>query len=156
MKQFLGCIGLLGILSITGCGFELRKPLQQVQATQSLQLILPSDMSQTDSLSIHEQLHLMGYIPLDAQEPMVIKIQKASIRRYELFGILTEIRLILTADVSYQIKGKTHQSTLSVSQSYQYDKSKLTSHDKQYEQVKASLFADLARQIGEQYRILSD
>lgn len=151
MNVLRAVIVAVATLVLTGCGYELRR--QHINDTA--QIHLNADPQAKKILS--QQLYLMGYRNTDSQDPSAlpaINVQNLVIRRYELLGIVTEIRLVLTADVSYQIGTKTYQYTLQATRSYQYNKAAVSALDTEREAIKDWLYQELAYKIGEQYRIL--
>lgn len=150
---------------VVGCGYELRRNATDtsVSASHHTNQIRLSVADTTADALMREQLQLMGYhiiatntqaVAPDAHTAPVINVSNLSIQRYELLGALTEIRLILTADVSYQIGSDKHHHILQATRSYQHNKAGVSSSDTEYEQVKLWLYQELARKIGEQHRIL--
>lgn len=156
---------LIGIIAamMMGCGYKLRGSTNNTNLPSSHYDKIQLSVTDTKAdVLIREQLQLMGYhvttkTGTQADTPNAtpaIDINNLSIQRYELLGILTEIRLILIADVSYQIGLKNHHYTLQATRSYQYNKAGISASDTEYEQIKHWLYQDIARQIGEQHRIL--
>lgn len=140
--------------ALTGCGYQLRRyPSDALFAHHTHQVKLVVTDPQAKKV-IQQKLHLMGYVMTDDSPQANIGVQNLNIRQYELIGILTEIRLILTADVSYQIGTKTHRYTLQATRSYQYNKATVSASDTEREAIKDWLYQELAYKIGEQYRIL--
>ncbi|MGO1781316.1 MAG: hypothetical protein ACTHZO_03010, partial [Moraxellaceae bacterium] len=74
-------------------------------------------------------------------------------------GVLTEIRLVLSADVSYQTmeddEPVTLSNTIRVERSYQYNEASVSTDDQQGDQTRDWLYNSLARRITDQYVALS-
>ena len=93
-------------------------------------------------------------------EPIAaITINNVRFKRYELVGVLTEIRLVLSADVSYQTMENGKPITLSnpiqVERSYQYNEASVSTDDQQGDQIRDWLYDSLARRITDQYVAIS-
>ena len=88
-----------------------------------------------------------------------IDISNVRFKRYELVGVLTEIRLVLSADVSYQTiengKPVTLTNPIQVERSYQYNEASVSTDDQQGDQVRDWLYDSLARRITDQYVAIS-
>lgn len=84
-----------------------------------------------------------------------ITVNNLRFKRYELVGVLTEIRLVISADVSYQSmdNGKlvTLTNPIQVERSYQYNEASVSTDDQQGEQIREWLYDSLARRITDQY-----
>ena len=87
-------------------------------------------------------------------------------QKYELVGVLTEVRLVLSADVTYQTLQTEVSSTgsrmpvivkspVQVERSYQFNEASVSVEDQQGEHVKDWLYDALARRITDQYVALS-
>ena len=81
-----------------------------------------------------------------------IEIKNLRFQRYELVGTLTEIRLVLTADVIFTANdGRKLSDSVQVEHSYQYNEASVTPQDQQGEQVKPWLYDELAKRITQKY-----
>lgn len=84
-----------------------------------------------------------------------IQVSNIQLHNYQLRGILTEIRLVLSADVKYHIiqNGKPTDvtNTIQVQRSYQYDQASVSTDNPQAEQIKLWLYDNLAERIADQY-----
>lgn len=84
-----------------------------------------------------------------------IQVSNIQLHNYQLRGILTEIRLVLSADVKYHIiqNGKPTDitNTIQVQRSYQYDQASVSTDNPQAEQIKLWLYDNLAQRIADQY-----
>lgn len=175
---------LIPALTLTGCGFQLRgtdnvigkplgKTLSNAQTTNMAQLRLPpaqivmgtspEDFAVKKSLT--KQLSQLGSGVIDGDtspktataSPSLPSIQVSNIQlhNYQLRGILTEIRLVLSADVKYHViqNGKPTDvtNTIQVQRSYQYDQASVSTDNPQAEQIKLWLYDNLAQRIADQY-----
>ncbi len=88
-----------------------------------------------------------------------IAIENVTFRKYELVGVLTEVRIVMTADVTYQVwqEGvlKSHHQPLQLERSYQYNQASVSFEDKQSERIKYWLYENLAKRVSAQYVALS-
>ena len=95
-----------------------------------------------------------------------IRVENVQLQKYELVGVLTEVRLVLSADVTYQTLQAevsntgsrmpvTVKSPVQVERSYQFNEASVSVEDQQGEQVKDWLYDALARRITDQYVALS-
>lgn len=91
----------------------------------------------------------------DAEQIATIRVNNVRFKRYELVGVLTEIRLVLSADVSYQTfedgKPVTLSNPIQVERSYQYNEASVSTDDQQGDQIRDWLYDSLARRITDQY-----
>ncbi|SLJ83869.1 hypothetical protein [Psychrobacter sp. DAB_AL43B] len=90
-----------------------------------------------------------------AETIAAITVNNIRFKRYELVGVLTEIRLVLSADVSYQSiengKPVTLTNPIQVERSYQYNEASVSTDDQQGDQIRDWLYDSLARRITDQY-----
>lgn len=145
-----------GTLSITACGFALRGSNHALFATPtSVKLTLPDDVgSLALKHALDQHLRLMGAQPDDAADKQIV-VSNLSLRRYELVGTLTEVRLVLMADVGYHLSPKSVQNvSLQVERNYQYNEASVVALDQQGNKAQAWLYDDLAKHIAEQYRAI--
>ena len=165
----LGSAGLL-----TGCGFHLRgydAPMQFDVAKTAI-LIEDNRISFPLKLPLTRRLQALGVDVVDGismiesaanssvnnttAEPIAtINISNVRFRNYELVGVLTEIRLVLSADVTYTTIQNGQPVTLTnpiqVERSYQYNEASVNTDDQQGDQVRDWLYDSLARRITDQY-----
>lgn len=163
LKQLLTPLLCLSVLGVSGCGFALRgtsnSTLQVAPTHANVQLTL-DDNATAFALKrpLTEQLSLLG-ITSQSSASEQIKVANLRFRRYELVGTLTEVRLVLMADVSYTLtkdgKATTKTAPIQVERSYQYNEASVVTQDSQGEQVKLWLYNALAQRIAEQYRTLA-
>ena len=90
-----------------------------------------------------------------AEQIATINVNNVRFKRYELVGVLTEIRLVLSADVTYQTiqdgKPVTLTNPIQVERSYQYNEATVSTDDQQGNQIRDWLYDSLARRITDQY-----
>ncbi|OLF37328.1 hypothetical protein BTW00_04245 [Psychrobacter sp. C 20.9] len=129
--------------------FPLKLPLTRRLTTLGVDVI--GNMTVDDVIRSNQQA---GAKPIAA-----IDISNVRFKRYELVGVLTEIRLVLSADVSYQTieKGKpvTLTNPIQVERSYQYNEASVSTDDQQGDQIRDWLYDSLARRITDQYVAIS-
>lgn len=125
--------------------FPLKLPLTRRLKTLGVDVI--DNMTPTDIQRNNQQA--------DAESIAAINISNIRFKRYELVGVLTEIRLVLSADVSYQMMNNGKPVTLSnpiqVERSYQYNEASVSTDDQQGDQTRDWLYDTLARRITDQY-----
>lgn len=155
-----GIAGILviGMLTLTACGFTLRGTTASTlnKAGIPVKLVVPNDANAVAlKHTLAQQLQLMGIEPNETSAQQIITISNLQIRRYELIGTLTEVRLVLMADVSYQLSPQRTQTvSLQVERSYQHNEASVVTLDQQGSKAQMWLYDDLARRIAEQYRAL--
>ncbi|HBH33842.1 MAG TPA: hypothetical protein DDW38_04755, partial [Psychrobacter sp.] len=109
-------VALLGSpLILSSCGFHLRgydSPM--TYAVQSTALTINDDdpVSFRLKLPLKQRLNAVGVNVVDdigrqinsseKQYTSSIRVENVQLRRYELVGVLTEVRLVLSADVFYE------------------------------------------------------
>ena len=171
----LPLLTVLGSASLlTGCGFHLRgydAPLQFDVAKTAI-LIEDNRISFPLKSPLTRRLQALGVNVVDgismiestansttnntAAEPIAtIDISNVRFRRYELVGVLTEIRLVMSADVTYKTVQNGQPVTLTnpiqVERSYQYNEASVSTDDQQGNQIRDWLYDSLARRITDQY-----
>ncbi|WP_298979870.1 hypothetical protein [uncultured Psychrobacter sp.] len=163
---------------LTGCGFHLRgldAPLNfEVEKTavviednrRSFPLKLPLTrrletlgVDVVDGMTMIENAANSKANNTDAEKIALIKVDNLRFRRYELVGVLTEIRLVLSADVTYDTYQNGQPVTLTnpiqVERSYQYNEASVSTDDQQGDQIRDWLYDSLARRITDQYVAIS-
>lgn len=159
-----------GVAPLHGCGFQLRGyPSAVVQLAQSTELVFgtkPDDIMVKNALKHQLDLLALGYtdsIPIAngsnavpaASEVPRIRVDNIRLNTYQLRGILTEIRMVMSADVTYNVQqnGSWHSKTqtLQVQRSYQYDQASVATDNPQADQMRAWLADNLAQRIADQY-----
>ncbi|WP_066801592.1 hypothetical protein [Moraxella oblonga] len=157
LKQFVVSISCVSVLALSGCGFALRgtdKSLHVAPQHQSVELT--SDET-ADAFALKQPLtkHLQvrGITTNSANNH--IHLQNVRFRRYDFVGTLTEVRLVLMADVVYQFGDKKYQYPLQVERSYQYNEASVVTDDGQDRQTRVWLYDHLSERIAEQYRAIA-
>ena len=121
------------------------------QRLKTLGAEVMSNMTLDDVARNNRQAH--------AEPIAVIDISNVRFKRYELVGVLTEIRLVLSADVSYQTfengKPVILKNAIQVDRSYQYNEASVSTDDQQGDQIRDWLYERLARRITDQYVAIS-
>ena len=171
----LPLLTVLGSASLfTGCGFHLRGYDASLQFDVAKTAILIEDNRISFPLKspLTRRLKALGVDVVDgismiestansstnntAAEPIAtIDISNVRFRRYELVGVLTEIRLVMSADVTYKTVQNGQLVTLTnpiqVERSYQYNEASVSTDDQQGNQIRDWLYDSLARRITDQY-----
>ena len=162
--------------SLSGCGFQLRgydTPML-LNASKTAVIIEDNRTSFPLKLPLTRRLTTLGVDVIDnmsvddvirsnqqagAKTIAAIDIRNIRFKRYELVGVLTEIRLVLSADVSYQTiengKPVTLTNPIQVERSYQYNEASVSTDDQQGDQIRDWLYDSLARRITDQYVAIS-
>ena len=129
--------------------FPLKLPLTRRLTTLGVDVI--DNMTSTDVARRNQQT--------GAESIAAIDISNVRFKRYELVGVLTEIRVVLSADVSYQAiengKPVTLSNPIQVERSYQYNEASVSTDDQQGDQIRDWLYDSLARRITDQYVAIS-
>ena len=158
--------------SISGCGFQLRgygAPML-FDVAKTAVIIEDNRTSFPLKLLLTRRLEALGVDVIDnmtladvtnnnqragAETIAAITVNNIRFKRYELVGVLTEIRLVLSADVSYQSiengKPVTLTNPIQVERSYQYNEASVSTDDQQGDQIRDWLYDSLARRITDQY-----
>lgn len=159
-------------LSLSGCGFQLRgydAPML-FDVNKTAVIIEDNRTSFPLKLPLVSRLNALGVEVIDnmtladvasnnqkaGAEPIAaITVNNVRFKRYELVGVLTEIRLVMSADVSYQSiengKPVTLTNPIQVERSYQYNEASVSTDDQQGAQIRDWLYDSLARRITDQY-----
>lgn len=169
----LASLPMFAVLStaatLSGCGFQLRgydAPLK-FDVDKTAVIIEDNRTSFPLKLPLTRSLEALGIEVVDsiavienanratADQIATITINNVRFKRYELVGVLTEIRLVLSADVSYQTlengKPVTLTNPIQVERSYQYNEASVSTDDQQGTQIRDWLYDSLARRITDQY-----
>lgn len=148
---------VLSALTLSGCGFALRgtgESLQIAPAYQTVQLSLDDSQENLHlkrAMTKHlELMHLKTGLSTNQ-----IRVDNLRFRRYELVGTLTEIRLVLSADVKITVGTKTTTAPMQVEQSYQYNEASVVTLDQQGEESRGWLYDQLGERIAERYRAMA-
>jgi len=159
-------------LSLSGCGFQLRgydAPML-FDVNKTAVIIEDNRTSFPLKLPLVSRLKALGVEVIDnmtladvannnqkadAEPIAAITVNNVRFKRYELVGVLTEIRLVMSADVSYQSiengKPVTLTNPIQVERSYQYNEASVSTDDQQGDQIRDWLYDSLARRITDQY-----
>ncbi|MDV2859269.1 hypothetical protein R0I52_00895 [Psychrobacter sp. CAM01] len=162
--------------ALSGCGFQLRgyETPMLLDVAKTAVIIEDDRTSFPLKLPLTQRLKTLGAevmsnTTLDevarnnrqahAEPIAVIDISNVQFKRYELVGVLTEIRLVLSADVSYQTfengKPVILKNAIQVDRSYQYNEASVSTDDQQGDQIRDWLYERLARRITDQYVAIS-
>ena len=158
--------------SLSGCGFQLRgydTPML-FDVAKTAVIIEDNRTSFPLKLPLTRHLEALGVDVIDnmtladvannnqkvgAETIAAITVNNLRFKRYELVGVLTEIRLVISADVSYQSmdngKPVTLTNPIQVERSYQYNEASVSTDDQQGDQIRDWLYDSLARRITDQY-----
>lgn len=176
----LAALPMFAVVGVTaglsGCGFQLRgydSPML-FDAAKTAVIIEDDRISFPLKLPLTQRLETLGVDVIDnmtvsdviannkniSADPMAaINISNVRFKRYELVGVLTEIRLVLSADVTYQTtengKPVTLTNPIQVERSYQYNEASVSTDDLQGDQIRDWLYESLARRITDQYVAIS-
>ncbi|MFC6381949.1 LPS assembly lipoprotein LptE [Psychrobacter glacincola] len=158
--------------SLSGCGFQLRgydTPML-FDVAKTAVIIEDNRTSFPLKLPLTRHLEALGVDVIDnmtladvannnqkvgAETIAAITVNNLRFKRYELVGVLTEIRLVISADVSYQSidngKPVTLSNPIQIERSYQYNEASVSTDDQQGDQIREWLYDSLARRITDQY-----
>ena len=164
-------------LMLSSCGFHLRgydSPM--TYAVQSTRLILNDNDPTSFRLKqpLTQRLNAVGINVVDdigrqinssdKQHTSTIRVENIRLKRYELVGVLTEVRLVLSADVFYETLNNTQgqpnepmtvKNQVQVERTYQFDEASVSTDDKQGKQIEEWLYRNLAQRITDQYVALN-
>lgn len=161
------------VSQLPACGFHLRgydAPMSQnIPTTELIFNNTPEDYAvknalkkQLDQLSVKTQETVIQpntSANTPSALPARIEVKNIRLQNYQLRGILTEIRMVLSADVTYRAiengQPRTLTNTIQVQRSYQYDQGVVATDNPQAEQIKVWLYDNLAQRIADQYMALS-
>lgn len=173
-------------IALTGCGFALRTAPSAQPTTNPTPIVLNINSTDQDLiLAINTALSQKLAQPitqpitqLDTPTPMTanttanakttadIELNNITLQRYELLGVLSEIRLVLSGTVSYPShsipshSNSSHSSPIyskqsyPVSVSYSYQHNEATIAQDNDNAIRAWLYNEFASQIAEQYHLL--
>ena len=161
------------LTQLPACGFHLRgydAPMSQNIPTTEL-IFHNSPEAYAVKNALKKQLHQLSINTQDrvinknatnqsnTALPASIEVKNIRLQNYQLRGILTEIRMVLSAEVSYRAiengQPRTLTNTIQVQRSYQYDQGVVATDNPQAEQIKVWLYDNLAQRIADQYVALS-
>lgn len=157
LKQFVISTLCVSVLALSGCGFALRGTQDGLQVAKQYQTVQVSAVDTAEAFALKQPLikHLNVRGITQSSSANNIHLSNVRFRRYELVGTLTEVRLVLLADVSYELNGQKHSHSLQVERSYQYNEASVVPVDGQGDKAKTWLYDNLAERIAEQYRSLA-
>lgn len=157
MPKLLTALPIISALVLSGCGFALRGTDTTLQIAPEYQSTTITSQDTPEAFALKQPLirHLQMHGVSQATSTNRIHLDNVRFRRYELVGTLTEVRLVLTADVSYELGSVKHSHPIQSEHSYQYNEASVAITDTQGEAVKVWLYDDLAQRIAEQYRTLA-
>ena len=162
---------------LSSCGFHLRgydSPM--TYAVQSTRLSLNDNDPTSFRLKqpLTQRLNAVGINVVDdigrqinssdKQYTSTIRVENIRLKRYELVGVLTEVRLVLSADVFYETLNNTQgqpnepmtvKNQVQVERTYQFDEASVSTDDKQGKQIEEWLYRNLAQRITDQYVALN-
>ncbi len=175
---WLALTGVLAATSLSGCGFQLRgyhntERLKMVRSLPATQLVFgnaPEDVAVKNALK--HQFALMtlptvdgptltnnSAVLVDTKGQPTIQVRNIQLQTYRLRGLLTEIRMVMSAEVTYQFQQngapKIIKNTIQVQRSYQYDQANVATDNPQAEQIKVWLYDNIAQRVAEQYLALA-
>lgn len=164
-------------LMLSSCGFHLRgydSPMTYVAQSTSLSLDENDPTSFRLKQPLTERLNAVGVSVVDNIGREInssdnlytssIRVENVKLKRYELVGVLTEVRLVLSADVFYQTLNNdqgeanepiTVKNQVQVERTYQFDEASVSTDDKQGKQIEEWLYRNLAQRITDQYVALN-
>ena len=158
--------------SLSGCGFQLRgyNAPMLFDVAKTAVIIEDNRTAFPLKLPLTKRLEALGVDVITnmtladiasnnqnvgAETIAAITVNNVRFKRYELVGVLTEIRLVISADVSYQSidngKPVTLSNPIQVERSYQYNEASVSTDDQQGDQIREWLYDSLARRITDQY-----
>lgn len=145
-------------LVLSGCGFALRGVDTDIHLAPHHQSVhITTDTSQNAlalKSSLNKHLQMLGISETAKHSQPNITISNPHFRRYELAGTLTEVRLVLMADVQYHFKERSYTYPIQAERSYQYNEASVST-DNQSDTVKTWLYDTLGERIAEQYQALA-
>lgn len=162
---------------LSSCGFHLRgydSPMTYVAQTTALSLNDNDPTSFRLKQPLTQRLNAVGVNVVDSigreinssdkQYTSSIRVENVKLKRYELVGVLTEVRLVLSADVFYETlnndQGQTSEpmtvrNQVQVERTYQFDEASVSTDDRQGKQIEEWLYRNLAQRITDQYVALN-
>lgn len=159
MKQLSQWVVVGAVCAVlAGCGFELRSVAQDSPKVAVPTAVMINNKIQHRPLEpiLAHKLRLLGFTadPQSAITPH-IRLENVALKSHRLVGVLTEIRMVLTATAHYHLpNGQVHTAPLLVERSYQYNENDVSTSDRQAVQVQNWLYESLATRVSEQYATL--
>lgn len=161
--RFLRFFGVVGVfcVALAGCGYQLRADVPDggsVLGVHHAIIDVTVDNDERFYQTLAQKLkHLGIFINTKTPEatlPDAIYVQTPKVQSYRLVGVLTEIRMVLSATIDYHIHDQVYSMPIQVSRSYQHNHASVTAIDAQANEVLTWLYDDLATRISEQYQAL--
>lgn len=146
----------VSVLALSGCGFALRgtQQLHTPVAHQTVQLSLDDNQE-----SLHLKQAMTKHLSMMGLQHGVstnqIDVQNLKFRRYKLIGTLTEVRLVLSANITIRMGETATSMPMQVEQSYQYNEASVVTLDQQGEESKKWLYDQLGERIVARYRAMT-
>lgn len=149
---------LLISLLLPACGYHLRgstsNPVQLAESYKHVQLIYDDKIDARIADKLTESLLQSGISPAQ-QSDNQIKISQLKFHQLELVGVLSEVQVVLNAQVDFKIQDRYIRLPLQVMHSYQLNEAAVTTNDQQGLQVRTWLQDILAEQIAQRYYALA-
>lgn len=155
---------MMALGSLSACGFALRGTEQHSHTANPMAHLVKINIDGNHQIfgeRLSQKLYHLGFTQANspsnqADNAPQIHIQNIQLKSYRLVGILTEIRMVLTATAHYHLpNGEVHTAPLLVERSYQYNENNVSASNRQAVQVEQWLYESLATRISEQYGTLS-
>lgn len=155
-------------LLLASCGFKLRGSEQPVFVNPNITLnvshskqnrllkkkimqqltVLGASVTDIKQVNASPQKNLSGQVLLDNTQVNIVNIK---LRKHRLVGRLTEIQLLLTADVIISSNTKTtRQRQLHIQRSYQYDQATVSTKDAEEARIVSLMHEEMASKISQQ------
>lgn len=142
---------LLGIALLVGCGYTPRGYLNPSDG--GVVIDIANDNPKL-SQALKQQFALLG-MQVDSDGNGTVRLEQIALQRYKLIGVLSEVRLVLSASASYRVGDVWHSYPVVVSHSYQHNEANLGVDDTEGEQMTRWLYQALASRVAEQYYALN-
>lgn len=164
-------------LLLSSCGFHLRgydAPMAYSVGSTVLSINEDDIVSFRIKRPLKQRLNAVGINVVDDIGRQInssnqlytstIKVSNVQLKRYELVGVLTEVRLVLSADVIYETLNNSDgassapmivKNKVQVERTYQFDEASVSIEDKQGAQIQDWLYDNLSQRIADQYVALS-
>lgn len=164
-------------LLLSSCGFHLRgydAPMAYSVGSTVLSINEDDIVSFRIKRPLKQRLNAVGINVVDDIGRQInssnqlytstIKVSNVQLKRYELVGVLTEVRLVLSADVIYETLNNSDgassapmivKNKVQVERTYQFDEASVSIEDKQGAQIQDWLYDNLSQRIADQYVALN-
>lgn len=155
-------------LLLASCGFKLRGSEQPVFVNPNITLnvshskknrllkkkimqqltALGASVTDTKQVNHSPEQPLSGQVLLDNTQ---VRVANIKLRKHRLVGKLTEIQLLLTADVIISSSTKTtRKRQLQTQRSYQYDQATVSTKDAEEARIISLMYEEMAAKISQQ------